>query len=691
MVQRAFVVTNYNNAGLFRRTLALCFLFAESDCIALALPRFFNLGFRNLRFSQLNVRFSSLRGHFLRLCNLAGCLLFGFSVLANNMAAHGDAYPYKHGMSYLEPLKYPSDFAHFEYVNPDAPLGGWLRFPELGTFDNFNFMVDKGRRAFASEALGIRTFTTDSLMQSSYDEPASFYGRLADGVWIADDYKEFAFRIRPNARWHDGSPLTVDDVVFSFNHFRTKGNAGIRTALRDLAEVKKISPNEVYFAVREEAEGNPILPFAVAQFAIQSEQYWSTRDPTKTTIEPPLGSGPYKIKEFVLGRYLIYERVEDYWGDDVPAMRGRHNFKYLKCDYYRDESIMVESIKADVIDLRHEAVSKQWMTQYNFPAVTEGYFNRELVYLDRPWGMWWPIIWNVEKPPLDDIRVREALWNMHDYEWANRVLMYGLYDYAGSYFFNSPMAHQGLPSEAELALLRPLREQVPERVFTLPWQRPDSDGYGRNRERVKRALALFREAGFELVDGVMTNVATGKPLTLDFIFVSSFNLRKAMPFVEALNRIGITTTARAPEVSNWIYRMQSGNFEGGDALYIPSTTPGLALRNWFSSESADMAYSQNWMNIRNPAVDTLIQKVLAATNSTEFYAATRALDRVLLWNFYWIPDNGMPGYRLVHWDRFGKPDHTIALNQGEVWLDTWWWDQAKADRVAEGMARLDGD
>ena len=615
---------------------------------------------------------------------VVGSLVFSFPVRA-------DSYPYMHGMSYLEPLKYAADFQQFDYVNSLAPTGGTLRFPELGTFDNFNFMVDKGRRAFASEILGIRTFTTDSLMQASYDEPASFYGRLADGVWISDDYKEFAFRIRAEALWHDGSPLTVDDVVFSFNHYRSKGNAGIRTALQDLAEVKKISDNEVYFAVKDTAEGNPILPFAVAQFAIQSERYWSNLDPTKTTIVPPLGSGPYKVKDFVLGRYVTYERVDDYWGKDIPSMRGRHNFDYLKCDYYRDESIMVESIKADVIDVRHESVSKQWMTQYNFPAVDMGYFNRELVYLDRPWGMWWPIIWNLEKQPLDDVRIREALWYMHDFEWANRVLMYGFYDYAGSYFFNSPMAHSGLPTPEELALLEPLRHQIPARVFTEAWRKPDTDGYGRNRRRELRALALFREAGYRLTDGVMTDQATGEPLTLDFIFVSSFNLRKAMPFVEALNRIGIKTTARSPEVSNWIYRMQSGKFDGGDALYIPSATPGLALRNWFSSQSAEMPLSQNWMNIRNPAVDSLIEKVLAATNSEDFYAATRALDRVLLWNFYWIPDNGMPGYRLVHWDKFGKPNHELALNQGEVWLDTWWWDPAKADRVKVGLAELRGD
>jgi len=623
-------------------------------------------------------------------CRFFHCLILLGSVLFSS-ASLADRYDYQHGVSYIEPLKYSAEFKHVEYVNPNAPKGGTLRFPELGTFDNFNVMVDKGRRAFGSELLGIRAITTDSLIEPSYDEPASFYGRLADGIWISDDYREFAFRIRENAKWHDGTPLTVDDVVFTFRHYKEKGNAGIRTALADLDRVEKIGEREVYFSVKKDSEGTPVLPFAVGTFAIQSRAYWAVNDPTKTTIVPPLGSGPYKVKEFVLGRYVLYERVDDYWGREVPIMKGRHNFQFLKCDYFRDESIMVESIKADVIDVRHESVSKQWMTQYFFPAQEQGLFKRELVYLDRPWGMWWPIIWNLEEEKFQDIRVREALWLVHDYKWANRVLMYDFYEYASSYFYNSPMAHEGLPSDKELELLLPFKDELPERVFTQEWIEPDTDGFGQNRERIARALELFAEAGYSIIDGVMTNRETGEPFTIDFIFVSSFNLRKGMPFIEALNRIGIETTARSPEVSNWIYRMQSGKFEGGDALYIPNNTPGLALRNWFSSRSADLPLSQNWMNIRNPVVDFLIDKVMQAREREDFYAATRALDRVLLWNFYWVPDHAMPGYRLVHWDRFGQPDTDIALTQGETWLDTWWWDEAKAERVEVGMQQLRSD
>ena len=597
------------------------------------------------------------------------------------------AFDYQHGASYIEPLKYSSEFEHFEYANARAPKGGTLRFPELGTFDSFNNMVDKGRKAWGMDLLGVHAYTSDSLIEPSIDENSSFYGRLADGIWVSPDYKKFAFRLREDAHWHDGSPITIEDVIFSFNHYKEKASSGIRTALLELDQIIKISKNEVLFTVKESATPNPNLPFAVGQFAIQSKKYWEDKDPTKTTITPPLGSGPYRVKEFVLGRYVIYERVEDYWGKDLPVMKGRYNFNQLKCDYFRDESIMVESVKADVIDLRHETVSKQWMTQYNFPARDKGYFNRELIDLNRPWGMWWPIIWNVENPKFQDIRVREALWNMYDFRWVNRVLMYGFYDYADSYFYNSPMAHEGLPSQKELELLEPFRDQVPDRVFTQPWTEPESDGYGHNRDQIKRALELFEEAGYEIQDGVMKNIETGEPLTIDFINVSIFTLRQNMPFVEALNRIGIQTTARAPEVSNWVYRMQSGKYEGGGANYIPTNTPALALRNWFSSASADIPLSQNWMGIRNPVVDFLVEKVLQAKDPENFYAATRALDRVLLWNFYWIPGLAMPGYRLVYWNRFGQPDHDLRLFRSS-WIDTWWWDPVKAARVEEGMKEL---
>lgn len=600
------------------------------------------------------------------------------------------AIEYQHGTSYIEPLKYPPGFSHFEYVNPDAPKGGIVRFPELGTFDSFNNILDKGRLPAGFNFLGVRNLVYDRLLEPAIDESASYYGRLADGVWIADDSRQVAFRLREEARWHDGKPITVEDVIFTFETFKAHGSAGIRTALLELEKIEQIGEREVLFTTRAGAESNPTLPFAIGGFPILPKHYWASRDITKTTIEPPMGSGPYKMGEMSLGRYLTLQRVDSYWGKNLPVNKGRYNFDQVKFDYFRDEDIMLEALKGDVIDIRHETVSKSWVTEYEFPAVKAGYFKKELVKLNRPWGMWWPIIWNLDRQRFQDIRVREALWWLYDFNWENRVILFGFYKHANSFFFNSPMASSGLPSADELKLLEPWRGKIPERVFTHEWREPPSSGYGYNRENLKQALALFKQAGWEVQNGTMVNIETGAPFTIDFIFVSPMLLRSKMPFIDTLNRIGIKATARSPEVSNWLYRMRTGVFDAGADLYIPSNTPGLALRNRFSSAAADQPYAQNWSRIRNPAVDALIDQVLVARKADDFYAATRALDRVLLWNFYYLPGQAQPGYRLVYWDKFGQPSAPPPLDRS-AWLDTWWWDEQKAARIREGAAALSGN
>lgn len=590
------------------------------------------------------------------------------------------AFDYSHGVSYLEPLKYDADFRHFEYVNPDAPKGGIIRSPEMGTFDSFNNILDKGRVAGGLALMGSGNLLYDRLLETSIDEPASYYGRLAEGVWVADDFKQMAFKIRPNAYWHDGAPLTAADVVFTFETFKDSGSAGIKTALLELESIERISDNEVLFTTKAESSGNPTLLFAIGAFPILPKHYWETRDITKTTTKPPLGSGPYRVGKFEIGRNITMDRVDDYWGADIPVNRGRYNFDQVKWDYFRDEAIQVEAIKGDVIDIRNETVSKNWNTAYNFPALKEGYFKRELVDLDKPWGLWWPVMWNLDRERFQDIRVREALWLLSDFNWTNRVLMYGYYNYANSFFYNSPMASSGLPSDAELALLGPFRGKIPERVFTHPWVGNVTAGFGYDRDSIKRSLQLFKEAGWQIHDGVMTNVKSGEPFEIDFIFISPMGLRQETPFMRTLNRVGIHTTARAPEISNWLYRMRSGKFDGAVLAFEPGNTPGLQLLNRFGTASANTESGQNWSNIRDPAVDAMIDLILAARKPQDFYAATRALDRILLWNFYYIPGLGAPGFRLVYWDKFGIPENRPPLRR-IAWIDTWWWDETKAERV----------
>lgn len=609
-------------------------------------------------------------------------------LLTSASALAKDHYEYAHGTSYLEPLKYAEGFTHFEFVNPEAPKGGLLRAGDMGTFDSFNNILDKGRVAAGADFLGSRNLVYDRLLEQAADEPASYYGRLASGVWVSDDYKQFAFKVRRGAYWHDGKPLTAADVAWTFNTFKTTASAGIRTALADLERIEQIDDDEVLFTTSPEADGNVNLLFAVGAFPILPEHYWADHDISKTTTEPPLGSGPYKFGEFMAGRNLILERVDNYWGADLPVMKGRYNYNQIKVDYFRDESVMLEAIKGDIIDVRAESVSKNWVTGYDVPAFHEGYLKKELLDLDRPRGLWWPVMWNLDRKRLQDVRVREALWYLSDFRWYNRVLMYGFYKAADSYFYNSKMASDGLPSEAELELLKPWRGQIPERVFTEEWTGLKSDGFGRSRENLKRSLALFAEAGYEVVDGVMRDTRTGVPFTIDFIFVSPFALRQEKPLMAAMNDIGIATTARAPEVSNWLYRMRNGKWDGGVQEFVPGATPGLMLRNRLTTASADAPAGQNWNKIRNPAVDAMVDHILEATTPERFYAATRALDRILLWNFYYVPGLGSPGYRLVHWDRFGQPEDAPRLNRS-AWYDTWWFDPEKAARIREGRANLE--
>ena len=591
---------------------------------------------------------------------------------------------YRHGISHLLPLKYGPEFSHFEFTNPDAPKAGEIRVPIMGTFDNYNGVIEKGRLASGYEITGGIVY--DRFLEPSIDEPVSYYGRLADGVAIHPEMDWIAFRLRKDAYWHDGEPITIDDVLYTYNTFLEHGSVAIKTAFAAVERVFAFGDNEICFVRRKAVEVNPTLPFTIGIFNILPKHYWEDRDITKTTIEPPLASGPYRLVEADVGRLLVYERVEDYWGRDIPVNRGRYNFNQVKFDHFKDETVMGEAQKSHVVDIREEGVSKNWATQYDFPAVKAGLFKRDLRPVASVEGLWWPLIWNTERTALSDIRVREALWLLFDFKWTNKILFYDFYDTGGSFFQNSPMAHSGLPSEKELELLEPWRDQVPPRVFTEEFRHPPSTGVGVQRQNLKRALDLFSEAGYEVTDGVMRNVHTGAPLTLDFIGVSYYSIRQNLSLVQNLDLIGVKWTGQAPEVSNWLHRSRTGKFDGNSVRLAPSNTPGLQLRNWFGSEAAGQDYGQNWMRIRNPVIDSLIDSVIEADTAEDLYAATRALDRVLLWNFYMIPMGSQPGFRLVHWDKFGEVRND-NLNR-IPFIDAWWWDEDKAQRVKDGLLQL---
>lgn len=593
---------------------------------------------------------------------------------------------YAHGFSHLEPLKYPPDFTHFDHFNPDAPRGGTVRIPVLGTYDSFNSFIDRGRQAAGMSFLAAGSqLYYDRLLSTAADEPSGMYGRLAEGVSIADDFSWVAFKLRDGAYWHDGEPITVDDVIFTFNTFRKSAQAWTRVMIANIESVEQIGPREVRYNMRKGVTPNPTIARNIGIMPVIPKHYWEDRDFSKPVTEPPLGSGPYRISDYRLGRYVEYERIDNYWGDDLPVMRGRFNFERIKYDYFRDDKVRLEAMRGNLVDIMEDANPKNHHVEYDFPAAREGLFKAEVIPLSRPVGLHWPVFWNLRKERFQDIRVREALWLLYDFEFTNRVIYYDHFDRGRSLFHGAPeMAATGLPGEKELELLEPYRDQLPARVFTEPYEPPKNDGYGIRREHVEKAIRLFEEAGWVLDGGRLVNDRTGEQFTIDFIIVSSELARSLLPYIDNLNRVGIETTIRVPEVSNWQYRMQTSAFDASRAHMYPYRLPGSALRNHFGSRSAETGYGVNWGYVKNPVVDMLAEKVIGATDAETFYAAINAADRVLMWNFYFIPISAEPGEGMAYWDKFGRVE-TGPLER-VIWQDGWWFDEEKAARIEGRLA-----
>jgi microcin C transport system substrate-binding protein len=594
---------------------------------------------------------------------------------------------YQHGHSLVFALKYPAGFEHYDYVNPDAPAGGMLRLSASGKYDSFNHFSGRGR-----VVAGLNTdpaLVYDRLLDVSADEPSARYGLLAEGVAWADDYAWIAFKLREGAYWHDGEPITIDDVVFTFETLKEHGSVTLKTNLRDVIRAEIIGPREVRFVNDPSGANNRTVVHHLGSMDILPKHYWQDRDPGRTTSVPPLGSGPYRIADHHMGRYVVYQRVSDYWGRDLPVMRGRYNFQWIKYDYFRDQSVMRQALKNGHFDLMIEYVAKSWSIDYDFPAAHAGLFKQWSQSLNVPGGLWFPVFWNQRQARFRDVRVREALWLLFDFPYVNRVLMHGYYNEGRSLFQGSDMAHRGPPSTDEVALLEPFRNQLPARVFTTEFNPPPDQGYGYNRMHVRRAMQLFNEAGWVMRDGRLVHAESGERFRVNFVVPAPTLVRALMPYMETLSRVGIDVSARAPEQSNYVFRMRQRQFDGGMQVIAPGSLPGANLRNQFGSASADIDWSINWAGIRNPAVDYLIERIANAQNERELLAATRALDRVVLWNFYFIPGMADTGVRHVYWDRFGRPE-TEPL-QRRTFYDTWWYDAERAARVDEGMRALAGN
>ena len=586
-------------------------------------------------------------------------------------AAAADGTYKGHGIAMHGDLKYGPDFTHFDYVNPDAPKGGELRLYGLGTFDSFNPFIIKGNPDNDSGRI------YDTLMVGSADEPFSEYGLLAESIETPADRSWVIFTLRPQAKWHDGQPITADDVIWTFETLRTKGRPEFRAYYANVVSVEKVGDRSVKFTFKPGE--NRELPLILGQLAVLPKHYWQGRDFEAATLDPPLGSGPYKLDKFEPGRWSSYVRVPDYWGKDLPVNRGRNNFDVIRRDYYRDMTVALEALKAGAYDLRMEASSKDWATAYDVPAVRDGQLIKGKFTHERPAGMQ-GFAFNLRRPVFQDRRVREALGYGLDFEWSNRTLFYGQYTRARSYFGNSELAANGVPQGAELAVLEPFRGKIPDEVFTAEYQPPVTDGSGNMRDNLRKAADLLKAAGWSIDPKSKRLVdAQGQPFEFEILLFDPAYERVALPFAKNLERLGITARVRTVDPAQYKKRTDDFDYDMIIQGWDQSLSPGNEQRGYWTSAYADQPGSPNALGLKDPVIDALVEQIVAAPDRQSLVARTHALDRVLQWGFYVVPNWYIPYDRIAYWDRFGIP--SVIPAQG-VQTDAWWVDPNKVAALA---------
>jgi len=579
-----------------------------------------------------------------------------------------------HAIALYDEPKYAADFQHFDYVNPDAPNGGTLRTASKGTFDSFHLYIPKGN--------AVSTGSIETLMVSSEDEPFTEYGLIAETMAWSDDRSWVIFNLREQARWHDGKPITANDVIWSFEILTTRGDPQYRFYYGSVERLEKLGERRVKFYFKE--RNNRELPLIVGQIPILPKHYWQTRDFDKTTLEPPLGSGPYRVADFEAGRFVVQERVGDYWGKDLPVKRGIDNFDRIRTDFYRDETAIRLALKSGDIDFRSENQAKAWSVDYQVPAVERGWLKQERVKHRMPTGMQ-GFVYNTRRSLFADPTVREALSYAFDFEWTNRNLFFSQYTRSQSYFSNSDLMAQGLPQGAELEVLDQFRDQLPARVFTTPYQVPVTNGSGWSRENLLKADRLLKQAGWVVRDMKRVHSESGAPFRFEILLVSQAFERIVLPMVRNLERLGIDARIRLVDQTQYVNRMRSFDFDMMVFVWGQSENPGNEQRNYWTGKSAEQSGSRNLAGINDPVVDQLVERMIASASRAELVANARALDRVLLAGFYVIPNWHIPADRILYWDKFNRPK--LEIKSG-VMIGRWWFDKEKAERLA---ARVAGD
>jgi microcin C transport system substrate-binding protein len=582
-----------------------------------------------------------------------------------------------HGLSSFGDLALPADFPHFAYVNPQAPTGGLLSLQITGTsgnqnfdtFDTLNIYSWKGNGAAGMSA------TFDTLMTANGDEPDSVYGLLAQSVRVSADNLDYRFRLRPEARFFDGSRVTSADVAFSLNVLKEKGHPIYAQLLSELESASAEGDDVVHVRFVEGRSRDAHL--IVVGMPVFSANWWKGRDFTAATLDPPLGSGPYKVKTFEQGRFIEYERDPNYWGAKLPVNLGQNNFDRLRFEYYRERQVAFEAFKAGAINYHEEYTSRFWATSYDFPAVKEGRVKKETLRNGAPSStQGWYL--NTRREQFKDPRVREAIGLAFDFEWTNKNVMYSSYKRVISFFPNTDMEAKGKPEPGELKLLEPFRDRIPAAVFDEPYTPPVSDGSGADRTLLKRAYDLLLSAGCKR-DGESMTLPSGKPLMIEFLDGSSVMQPHLTPFIQNLGRLGIRASLRIVDAAQLKSRTEAFDFDVAGEALPGQTTPGVDLKVIFSSAAAARPGSRNLAGISDPAVDALIETIAAAKSRPELNTACRALDRVLRAGHYWVPMWYRDTAWIAYWDAFSRPDRQPKLGVGAP--GTWWWDEGKAKSI----------
>jgi microcin C transport system substrate-binding protein len=609
------------------------------------------------------------------------------SVLALAPAAAQEESPqrnWRHGMSLFGDLKYSPGFKHFDYVNPDAPKGGVVRLTGFGTYDNFNPVVAGVKGTLAMSEL-TEDLVYSRLMVSSLDEVASEYGLLAESVAYPDDYSSVTYRLRPAAKWHDGEPVTPEDVIFSFNAFKNN-HPRYSAYYQHVVKAEKTGEHDITFTF--DMPGNRELPQIVGELNVLPKHWFegvdkagNKRNVANTTLEPPVGNGPYRIKDFVPGRSVVYERVKDYWGKDLPVNIGRDNFDELRYEFYRDTLVALEAFKADQLDFRWENSAKNWATAYDFPAVKDKRVILE-EFPDLSSGRMQAFVLNTRRAKFADPRVRRAFDLVFDFEDMNKQLFFGQYHRIASYFEGTELASSGIPSGRELEILETVRDQVPPEVFTTEYKSPINGSPEAVRSNLREALRLLREAGYEIRNQKLVNAKTGEPMIVELLTQATdpSGERLFLFYKPSLERLGVTVTVRSVDESQYEQRERNWDYDVITSGWGESLSPGNEQREFWGSKAADEPGSRNLIGIKNPAVDKLIERVIFAKDRNDLVAATHALDRVLLWNHYVVPQWTYGKVRTARWDRFGHPEVLPKYGQG-AFPTVWWWDPAKAAKT----------